>query len=333
MARMTYDEWKKKKEEPGKGTSESSATAPSSSSTTNGGTSSGRLTYDEWKGNKNSSSLEDWAKSSVSLLNEMQTKSSAWSYKDEHRGYSDQISGLLSQASNWRNQYAGNEEAISYINSVVKALSDTKQKSSRIADSYSKYKTQDEYDTAVREHGYWQEAQGKDYLKLRDEIAKLEPGSEKYEWMKSYAPTTLTKENIDTSLAEVGKEISSLSKFIDEWGNLDVWYNDYVANPSAASYGLTDDQVQERVSMHKAITNRFGSYDNMRATLEAKKEELRNLENHQKYGLLEQNKDFRAVSSDVATELPSGLGMFTADSTYYYINDVDGYRIDRKSVV
>lgn len=307
----------------------------SQSSTSSNSSSTGSSFLDRARSKKAAESLEGWARSSVSLLNEMQSKSSAWSYKDEHRGYSDQISGLLSQASNWRNQYAGNEEAISYINSVVEALSDSKQRSSKIADSYSKYKTQDEYDTAVREYGYWQKWQGKDYLKIRDELAKMDQKSEEYNWLKSYAPSTLTKENIDASMAEVDKEVNSLSKFIDQWDTLDVWVNDYMANPGAASFDLTEEQVQERLAMHRAIIERFGSYDNMRSTLDTKKQELWSLEKHRQYGLLEQNDDFYKVSKDVSKDPTAGFGIQwmdkyygVGDAVYDYINNINGTQQD-----
>ena len=197
--------------------------------------------------------------------------------------------------------------------------------------SMSKYETKDDYDTAVRQYGYWQEYQGMGYLSLRDELSKLEKGSEKYNWLQSYMPSELTENDIDSAIAEVDKEIGSLSKFIDQWGNLDVWYNDYMANPDSASFDLTDEQVQERIAMHKAIMNRFGSYDNMRDALYAKKQEMYDLERHREYGLLEQNDDFKTVSADVATELPKGWGALTADATYLYINDVGGYRTQTAS--
>ena len=197
----------------------------------------------------------------------------------------------------------------------------------------SKYKDQNEYDTAVRQYGYWQEYQGMDYLKLRDEWAKLDPGTEKAEWLKSYMPSTLTGNDIDSAIAEVDKEIGSLSKFIDQWGNLDVWYNDYVASPSSATYDLTEQQVQERLSLYRAIMDRFGSFDGMRKTLDAKKEELWSLNNHKQYGLLEENEDFYDVAKAVSENTTAGFGIQwddtfygQGDEVYDYINDINGSR-------
>ena len=152
MARMTPDEWRKKKEkEKAQGTSSSPASSTSSSNTTSSGGTSGRMTPSQWKEKKAGTSLDYWSKSSVSLLNEIQDKSKSWSFKDEHSSYSSRISNLLAQADGWRKQYAGNEEAISYINSVVSALSDAKQKSFRVAKNYSKYQSQYDYDKAMEQ--------------------------------------------------------------------------------------------------------------------------------------------------------------------------------------
>ena len=198
-------------------------------------------------------------------------------------------------------------------------------------DSMSKYKNEDEYNAAVRQSGWQQEYQGMDYLKLRDEAAKLEPGSEKREWLNSYKYSALTGNDIDKAMAEVNREVGSLSNFIDQWGNLDVWYNDYMVNPGAASFDLTEEEVQERLAMHKAIMNRFGSYDGMRNTLKSKKEELWNLENHKQYGLLEENEDFYDVSKAVSVDPTAGFGIQlfdkfygSGDEVYDYINDIGG---------
>ena len=281
MARMTYDEWKKKKEEQGQGASVPSATTPPSTTTTNVGTSSGRMTYDEWIEKKNGSALDTWAKSSIGLLNEMQEKSKSWSYKDTHKDYSTRISGLLSQADSWRKQYAGNAEAISHINSVVKALSDTKQNSFRIAESYSKYKTQDEYDTALREQGWWQEYDGKSHGELSTIIGDMEDGEEK-EWLAGYASYVDQTEKLGYDLDAGAKELDRLEKTVDsfkgyteEIDSLSRWYNEYQANPSAATYGMTNSEVQEKLAMYKAFKNRFGSYDAMMSELR-NKEDLRN---------------------------------------------------------
>ena len=115
------------------------------SSTSSNSSTTGSTFLERARNKKTTESLGGWAKSSIRLLNEMHDKSKSWSYKDEHGSYSSKISDLLSQADKWRKQYSGNDEAISYINSIVSSLSDTKQSASKIQDFYSKYESEDEY--------------------------------------------------------------------------------------------------------------------------------------------------------------------------------------------
>ena len=145
MARMTPDEWRKKREEEKK---QETGKAPATSSTTeteSSGDTVKRMTPSEWKAKKSSTSFDYWAKSSTSLLDEIYSKANSWSYKNEHSTYSTRISDLLAQADNWRKQYAGNQEAVSYIDSVAAALGDMKRQASDIASFYSQWETEDQY--------------------------------------------------------------------------------------------------------------------------------------------------------------------------------------------
>ena len=146
MARMTPDEWRKKKEEQKNGTSVSSATPSTSSfeTTPSGGTSK-RMTPSEWYAKKASTSADWWAKAGISLTSEIQNKSKNWSYKDEHGTYSDRISDLLAQADNWRKQYSGNAKAISYIDAVVDSLTKAKSYSFNYYNLYSNFESEDAY--------------------------------------------------------------------------------------------------------------------------------------------------------------------------------------------
>ena len=154
---MSYSEWiKKKKEEEQKSGGAAAPTTTSnqspSSTPSNNRSSEPASSYSEWMRKKDEkSSLDGWVRSSIITLNEIQRKSKRWSYKNEESTYDARISDLLAQADSWRKQYAGNEKAVSYIDSVVHALSDTKQKSYLIADGYSKYNSQEEYDSAVKQ--------------------------------------------------------------------------------------------------------------------------------------------------------------------------------------
>ena len=148
MGRMTASEWKKKKEEEiAQGTSRSPAsTAASPYETTASVDSQKRMTPSEWKEQKASTSFEWWVKSSIGLLDETQAKTKNWSYSAEHDTYSSRASSLLASADGWRKKYAGNDEALAYIDSIVDSLSSYKQIGGKYKDYYSQYESQEMFD-------------------------------------------------------------------------------------------------------------------------------------------------------------------------------------------
>ena len=123
MARMTAAEWKKKKAEQNGGTSVPPTVTEPSSETK-------RMTPSEWREKKAATSLQGWGQSAWSLLSATQQHFSAGGLIDDEAYHSlaDRKSTLLAQADSWRKQYAGNTEAISYIDSVVDALDDASRK-------------------------------------------------------------------------------------------------------------------------------------------------------------------------------------------------------------
>lgn len=233
MARMTPDEWRKKKEEEKKqGTVSSPAATPVSSdaatsdTTTSGGTVK-RMTPSEWMAKKSSSSVDYWAKASISVLNEIQDKSKNWNYKDEHSAYSSRISELLSQADSYRKQYAGNEDAISYINSIVSALSSGKQNSSSVSQYYSKWSTEDEYNQDIES---WKEYTAKSNFDLEagkvelDNLTAQADDAANLSWQISQLSTNIqTKKNklrgfgrYDANAIALEKEIAADEKRLSE---------------------------------------------------------------------------------------------------------------------
>ena len=97
-----------------------------------------------------SESADGWAKASIGLINDVQNRSKSWFGEDEYKAYENQFNTLLSQAGNWRQQYAGNKEALSDIDSVSSALSQAKNYTSSNWSNYSKFGTADEYQAAVK---------------------------------------------------------------------------------------------------------------------------------------------------------------------------------------
>ena len=155
MAVMSVAEWRKKKEEEkARGTGSSyAATSTASAQTTSAGGSSKIMSPKEWKAKKNkekaTSSLVGWAESATSILEETQNYFNTWRNRnDEDGAYSalrDQRETLLAQADSWRKQYGNDKEVVSYINSVVSALSDVGNTAKNYFDFYSQWESGDAY--------------------------------------------------------------------------------------------------------------------------------------------------------------------------------------------
>ena len=151
---------KKKKEEERQGNSSTSSPSSSGASATQTTSQSGTKSFKDFvkeKKSQSSSTVQDWVQSTIDITNDIQSHYSKWqggdSGKQQYTNYQTQISNLLAQADSWRKQYAGNDEAIKYINTVVSALEDVQDYSFKYHDYYSKWETEDEYNTAVKISG------------------------------------------------------------------------------------------------------------------------------------------------------------------------------------
>ena len=191
MARISVEEWRKQKDaENAQGASQPSATTSSSpsSSTSNevSANSSGRISVAEWRAQKAKKSVQDWADSANAVLEATNRYNSKWHSKDdkEYASIYDTTSSLLAQADSWRKQYAGNKEAISSINSIVKALSDARTQSWRTKDFYSQWDNEDDYQTALRHYDYQKKYEGKTYAQIQDILSNMTDGEEK-SWLET----------------------------------------------------------------------------------------------------------------------------------------------------
>ena len=113
-----------------------------------------KKTFAEFVANKKANSSADgWARSSENLVKEVNQYYSKYREDDEEQytAFQDRISDLLSVADTWRKQFAGDAEVTSYINSVVSVLSKAKSVSSKYRKHYSQYKTEAEYNDAVKQ--------------------------------------------------------------------------------------------------------------------------------------------------------------------------------------
>ena len=125
---MTFSEWvdKKKKNQEYTATTTTSAPDTSKDEATDTGKGSGgkfgsSMSFSDYvEKNKGSISLNGWLTASADLLTKVQDGVGKWG---DHSSRYTQTQNLLVQADNWRKQYGGNELAISYIDSMVDALS------------------------------------------------------------------------------------------------------------------------------------------------------------------------------------------------------------------
>ncbi len=129
-----------------------STTSEKSTSSSNGSGNSGSFSdwLSEYREKRATSSVEGWVESSLNILNDAQNRVSKWFDSSAHESMSSKYSSLLAQADNWRKQYTGNDEVISYINSVVDALSKAKSYTWDRYQTYSKFNSQEEFDNAVQ---------------------------------------------------------------------------------------------------------------------------------------------------------------------------------------
>lgn len=236
---MTFSEWVKKNKKDEK---EEATTLPTpSNGSQNGSTAQGKTSFSEWLTTRKANSLDDWASSSYVLVNDISNRASTWFDEAEYQSQYEKVSNLLAQADSWRKQYAGNTEAISYIDSVVSALEHGKNASATYYNHYSKWKTADDYNTSVK----WQ----KKFADIEAEARKREQ----------------EKLNFNTIAGE--KEIAELEGLLKEWENLSKTATTAIKDPTTGKY--TDDFLR-----YREINEMYGGGDGLEELINDKKKYL-----------------------------------------------------------
>ena len=240
------------------------------------------------------------------------------SYTETYKSQRDRrlnISKLRSKVQAYRKYMTGVD-----ADAILSMLDDME----RGYDSYldmSSFDSQDSYDTAVRKYGYQQKYNGKNYSELTTILENMDKNSEEYNWLKEYAPSTMTREDYSFVLSRNSSEIDELEKILAEAQQLADQIN-------------TGGETTATQKAFKNITAQYGSIPDMRSRLEQLKGESWNLENGMKYDFLSQNENFADVSKVAATEKTAGFGVGIGtswwgkgDPIYDYINDLDGARV------
>ena len=183
---------------------------------------------------------------------------------------------------------------------------------------FSQFATEEDYNTAVRQDGYRQKYQGKNYDEIQSILDGLQDGEEK-DWLTEYGQSSevMTSDIYERLIGEKQTELDALSK----WKyNYDATWRDPNA-PGDEDYSWKSQRIK---------------------TLETELEQLQagkwRLDNETKYGSLRENEDYRKLSRNVQDEptatfgaLIGGKWMGKGDLTYDYINDIGETRaqIDR----
>ena len=139
--------------------------------------------FTEWSDNKMISAgetdINSWLRASRKLLNDYNRQAATWHDSDSYDTYHEQINKLMASASNYREQYAGNEEAIAYINDVVNALGKASNGMYDVSKYYAQWETEDDYKGAVKEQKRYEEMMSFDLEAGSVEIDDLEKKLEK----------------------------------------------------------------------------------------------------------------------------------------------------------
>ena len=146
------DSLKKYREAQASQTKTTSETSKQSTSGTSGSGSSGSSFRDslaKYRASKAATSTaQEWLDTSINLITEVQNRSQNWFDNSEYLSQYDRITTQLSMADAWRKKYAGNDEAITQINSVVDALTQAKNYSFSNYNYYSQWGNAEEYAAA-----------------------------------------------------------------------------------------------------------------------------------------------------------------------------------------
>ena len=324
---MTFAEWTKKNKEKDSQQSTISNTSEKISDTSPKTT----ISFSEWtRNNKETNSVQGWANSAKTLLNETQNYFSTWRKYDEadeeYQAISNRRSKLLAQADNWRKQYAGNKEAISYIDSVVSALAESSQFSTKGFDHYSQWATNDDYQKAIRESGYLDKHKGKSYADILTTLGQMDDGEEK-EWLKQYGSVVDRNEKLAVDLGAVDSEIAELEAFYDKAFAVESWYTGYRMNPEA----WEEDAVNEQMAIYNELVEKYGSVSDLKKKIQEKKQYRDSVSQLQQWyplGAVNDpnseyyDPDFKKYSSYVSN-VDYGLGGKPSfeDETYAWINN------------
>ena len=285
---MSYAEWIKKKKEGENPQTADSTTPNATQETISGSSESGKAgSYGDWiRKKRETSTVQGWTESAKSLLNDTQKYFTTWRKRDdadeEYAAIRDRRTNLLAQADTWRKMYAGNDEAIKHIDSVVSYLADVGQMASDAFEHYSQWDTNDAYQKALRESGYYDKYQGKSYTDILATLEQMEDGEEK-DWLSDYSYAVDYNEKLGYDLGAADSEISAMEDFHAKSFATETWYNSYRMNPNAWS----EEDINTQMAVYNELKEKYGSVAELEALIDEKKkyrDEAAKIQNAYKLG-------------------------------------------------
>ena len=271
-------------------TSSTVSTTPSETSkpSTTGLTGSGgsfRDALKKYREYQETSSLEGWAEASKNLITDTQSLAFRWSDGAEYEAQSRRYTSLLANADNWRKKYAGNKDAISYIDSVVAALEDAKRYSFSSRKYYSQWETEEDYNSYLTEQNEYEKKKNYNLDAGQKEIDALESVLEEYNTLtrkvQTLAPSSSEYIAATNRMAEISKQYGGAGKNGIE-----------AAISEKKSYMNQAKHIQEGITLSGAIDN--DDFD--------------------------QYSGYISTRSDGLSKLWSQYGLGYEDLTYEYIN-------------
>ena len=157
--KMSFDEWKQRKQS-GTGTQSSGSSQSSSSQ------SSGKMTFGQWQAEKqrkeqekqqaaeqaraeNEKFAQDWVNSTLAALESARTATSGWSSPEDYTAIQKQIKDAQGRSSWMQQQYAGNKDASAYVNELVNGLTTAGTALEDASKYYGQWDSKDAYDMAA----------------------------------------------------------------------------------------------------------------------------------------------------------------------------------------
>lgn len=204
-------------------------------------------------------SAQNWIESANSYFDDAGKYLNSWHKRDtndqEYASLMKRSSSLIAEAYNWRNQYAEDNEAVSYINEVISMLNDSRSSFNKQFIYYDQWETEDAYKKWLqystpegRQEQYGKNQKRLEELKMQKKALHAQPGMNPYtagvgaNTMPLYGSAG---QNPKAAATEIEKEIDALQKEMRlyEYGEMDEAGN-YYGYKTADDYGqyLKDDR-------------------------------------------------------------------------------------------